>query len=124
MDVIHAAIRVDDVDEMRAFYVDALGLDEHGSFTFDGVENVYVGGEHGEIQFRYDPERTEPVEPDREAFDHVAVGVEDVDDALADLVAETGCPVIEEPLTVERAGARVAFVEDPQGYVLELVESL
>lgn len=124
MDVIHAAIHVEDLDAMRAFYVDALGLDETHSFTYRGVENVYVGGEGGEIQFRHDPDRERPVDPDREAFDHVAVGVEDVDGAFEDLVTETGCPVVERPTTVEQAGARVAFVEDPQGYVLELVEEL
>lgn len=124
MDVIHAAIHVDDLDEMRSFSVGALGLEEHRSFTFDGIRNVYVGGENGEIQFRHDPDRTTPVDPDRDAFDHVAVGVGDVDAAVEALVAETGCPVVEGPTTVDRAGARVAFVEDPQGYVLELVESL
>ncbi|MFB6302221.1 MAG: VOC family protein [Haloferacaceae archaeon] len=122
MDVIHTAIWVDDLDAMRSFYVDVLGLDEHRSFTFRGTENVYVGGDHGEIQFRYDPERSTPVDPERETVDHVAVGVADVDGAFADLVDETDCPVVEEPMTVEQAGTRVAFVEDPTGYVLELVE--
>ncbi|MFB6304259.1 MAG: VOC family protein [Haloferacaceae archaeon] len=124
MDVIHTAIHVSDLDAMREFYVDALGLAEHHSFTYRGVENVYVGGEHGEIQFRYDPDRERPVEPDRETLDHLAVGVDDVDDAFDDLVTETGCPVVDRPTTVDQAGARVAFVEDPEGYVLELVEEL
>lgn len=124
MDVIHAAIHVSDLDAMRSFYVDSLGLDEHHSFEFRGIENVYVGGEGGEIQFRHDPDRNEEIDPDRGAFDHVAVRVDDVDDAFESLVAETGCPVIDDPTTVEQAGARVAFVEDPEGYVLELVEEL
>jgi lactoylglutathione lyase len=123
MDVIHTALWVDDLDAMRSFYVDALGLDEHHSFTFRGTENVYVGGDHGEIQFRYDPDRTAPVDPDRETFDHVAVGVADVDAAFEDLVAAADPAVIEPPMTVEQAGTRVAFVEDPAGYVLELVET-
>jgi lactoylglutathione lyase len=124
MDVIHTAVHVEDLEAMRSFYVDAVGLDERGSFTADGVENVYVGGEGGELQFRHDPDRETPVEPDRETLDHVAVGVDDVDAAFESLVAETGCPVVVEPRTVEAAGSRVAFVEDPEGYVLELVESL
>ncbi len=60
MDVIHAAIWVSDLDDARAFFVDALDLEENWSFTLDGIENVYVGGDHGEIQLRYDPDREDP----------------------------------------------------------------
>ncbi|MFC6990235.1 VOC family protein [Haloplanus sp. GCM10025708] len=64
------------------------------------------------------------VDPDRETLDHVALGVDDVDATFDRVRAETGCPVVEEPFTVDQAGARVAFVEDPDGYVIEFVEQL
>lgn len=123
MDVIHTAIWVSDLDEARAFLVDALGLDEKWSFTLDGVENVYVGGEHGEIQLRSDPDHDEPA-PDRETIDHIAVSVDDAEAETERMVAETGCEVVDGPLTVEAAEARVAFIEGPDGYVVELVEDL
>ncbi|MCQ4334282.1 VOC family protein [Natronomonas sp. F2-12] len=121
MDVIHTAIRVSDLEEAREFFVDGLGLEENWSFTLDGVENVYVGGEHGEIQLRYDPEGDDP-ESNRETIDHLAVSVDDADAETERMVEETGCEVIKGPLTVEAAGARVAFIEGPDGYVVELVE--
>ena len=121
MDVIHTAIWVSDLDEARAFFVDALGLEEKWSFTLDGVENVYVGGEHGEIQLRCDPDHDEPA-PDRKTIDHLAVSVDDAEAETERMVAETGCEVVDGPLTVEAAGARVAFIEGPDGYVVELVE--
>ncbi|MWV63680.1 VOC family protein [Halorubrum sp. JWXQ-INN 858] len=123
MDVIHTAIRVSDLEAAREFYVDALGLDEAWSFTLGGVENVYVGGEHGEIQLRYDPEADAPA-PDRSTIDHLAVSVDDVVATTERMVAETGCTVVDGPLVVEPANARVSFIEDPDGYVVELVESL
>lgn len=123
MDVIHTAIRVSDLEEARAFFVDALGLEEKWSFTLDGVENVYVGGEHGEIQIRYDPDVDVP-EVDRETIDHLAVSVEDADAETERMVEETGCEVVDGPVTVEAAEARVAFIEGPDGYVVELVEEL
>lgn len=123
MDVIHAAIWVADLEAARAFFVDALGLDVTRSFTFRGVENVFVGGEHGAIQLRYDPERDAP-DPDRSDLDHVAVGVDDADATCERMVAETGCAVHAGPMTVDAAGARVAFIEGPEGYVVELVEDL
>lgn len=123
MDVIHAAITVSDLEEARAFFVDALGLSENRSFTLDGVENVYVGGEHGEIQLRYDPDAPAPA-PDRSDLDHLAVSVDDVEATTERLVEETGCAVVDGPLVVEPADAHVSFVEGPDGYVVELVESL
>jgi lactoylglutathione lyase len=121
MDVIHTAIRVSDLEEARAFFVDALGLEEKWSFTLDGIENVYVGGEHGEIQLRYDPDVDVP-EGDRERIDHLAVSVDDADAETERMVEETGCEVVDGPVTVEAAEARVAFIEGPDGYVVELVE--
>lgn len=123
MDVIHTAIWVSSLDDGREFFVDGLGLDENWSFTFNGVENVYVGGEHGELQLRYDPERPAP-EPDRMVLDHVAVSVDDVDAKFERVIERTGCDVVDGPTTVEVAGARVAFIEGPDGYVVELVEDL
>lgn len=122
MDVIHTAIWVSDLSEARAFFVDALGLEENWSFTMDGVENVYVGGDHGEIQLRHDPDHEVPA-PDRRAFDHIAVSVDQVDEETERLVERTGCTVLDGPLDVDAANARVAFVDGPDGYVVELVET-
>lgn len=123
MDVIHAAVWVSDMAAAREFLVEGVGLEEHRSLTLDGVENVWLGGEHGEIQLRHEPGRPAPT-PDRSALDHVALSVDDVDREVERIVDRTGSRVVEEPRTVEAAGARIAFLEGPEGYVLELVEDL
>lgn len=123
MDVIHSAIWVSDMQRAREFFVDVVGLEENWSFTLDGVENVYVGGEHGEIQLRHDPDRPDP-DPDRWGFDHIALSVDDVDAECERIVEATGCAVIDGPTTVDPADARVAFLNGPDGYVVELVEEL
>lgn len=123
MDVIHSAIWVSDLDRTLSFYVDALGLEKTREFVSgEGATNVYVAGEGDtEIQFKHDPDRAPP-EPDPTTFDHVAVAVDDTDGELERLVEETGCTVRRGPLTSEGANARVAFIEDPDGYGIELVE--
>lgn len=121
MEVIHTAIWVSDMDEAREFYIDALGLEENWSFSFEGIENVYVGREHGEIQLRYDPDHPAPA-PDRTDYDHIGIEVEDTDAVCDRLVEETGCTVLRGPMDVDAADARVAFIEAPDGYVLELVQ--
>ena len=123
MDVIHSAIWVSDLEEAREFFVDGLGLEENWSFTLDGIENVYVGGEHGEIQLRYSSDHEVP-ETDRESFDHIAVSVDDTDAETERMVEETGCTVVAGPKTADAANARISFIEGPDGYVIELVEDL
>jgi len=123
MDVIHSAIWVSDLEQAREFFVDILGLTENWSFTLNGVENVYVGGEHGEVQLRYDPTR-EPPEPDRSTLDHIAIEVTDVDAECDRISAQTDSSVLKGPMTVKVADARVAFLEVFDGYVVELVEAL
>jgi len=108
MDVIHAALWVADIDRTREFYVDALGLTENWSFTADGgVENVYIGGEHAEFQFKYDPAGGRTI--DSGTLDHVAVGVDSVDDVFERLVERADPPVHEGPTTMEHIGRRVGL---------------
>lgn len=123
MDVIHTALWVADIERTREFYVDTLGLTENWSFTADdGVENVYIGGEHAELQFKYDPSGGPDV--DSGTMDHVAVGVDDVDTVFERLIERADPPVHEAPTTMANIDRRVAFVEDPDGYVVELVERI
>jgi lactoylglutathione lyase len=123
MDVIHTCIWVSDVEAAREFFLDGVGLEEHRSATLDGVENVWLGGEHGEIQLRYAPDHPDPA-PDRSALDHVALSVDDVDAEVERIVERTGATLLDGPRTVEVANARIAFLEGIDGYVLELVEDL
>lgn len=125
MRVLHPAIWVSDIDRTLEFYVDGLGLTKTREFVGgDGARNVYVAGDDGvEIQFKYDPE-AEGRAYQAGAYDHVAVAVEDTDAEVERLVEETGCAVRRGPLTSEGANARVAFIEDPDGYGVELVEEL
>ena len=124
MDVIHSAMWVSDLDRTLSFYVDELGLEKTNEFVSgDGATNVYVAGDNGiEIQFKHHPDHD--VDVDASGFDHVALGVEDTDAMTERLVEEVDCTLRRGPLTSEGANARVAFIEDPDGYGIELVEEL
>lgn len=123
MDVLHSAMWVSDIEETLSFYVDALGLEKTREFeSGEGARNVYVAGDSDtEIQFKYDPDQ-EISEPPEFGYDHVAIAVDDTDAEVERLVEETDCTLRRGPLTSEGANARVAFIEDPDGYGIELVE--
>ena len=125
MDVIHSAIWVSDLDRVLEFYVDELGLEETNEFeSGDGATNVFVAGEGDvELQFKHEAGR----EIDRSAngvYDHVAVAVDDTDAEVERLCEEGSATLRRGPLDSEGANARVAFIEDPEGNGIELVQEL
>lgn len=121
MDIDHTAIHVSDLEATERFYLDGLGLERTWGFEADGVYNLYVAGESDtEIQFKHDPTREEPIQPS--AIDHLALTVDDIDVAFEQIVEETGCNVRSEPREGHGPNASVAFIEDPDGYGVELAQ--
>ncbi|WP_254545012.1 VOC family protein [Halomarina pelagica] len=122
MDLIHVRLAVSDADESADWYVEQLGFERSWEFTApDGsARHVYVADGNGfELQLT-DAEGEDAIaEADR--FDHLALGVEDVDAAF-EAIDHHG--VVKEPGDQPEAGARTAFVRDPDGHVVELVQPL
>ncbi len=122
MDVLHTAIWVDDIDAQLAFYCDGLGLEQTREFDLDGVTNTYVAGESdAEIQFKHDDTERNP-EP--AGIDHLAVEVTDMAETIETVVERYESEVVDEPRTIEEKGIQIAFVTDPEGYIVELIETL
>ena len=122
MDAIHVCLNVADADRTAQWYVEQLGFEESWEFTTaDGeTRNVYVADGNGfELQLS-DTDGEEDLEPGT-AWDHFAVKVDDVDAAFAGIENHG---VVQEPADNDEAGARTAFIEDPDGHVVELVEPL
>jgi lactoylglutathione lyase len=119
MDIIHVCLNVSDADRLAEWYTEQLGLQRAWEFsTEDGTRNVYVSdGDGFELQLSESPDQTDL--DAGSAWDHLAVSVEDVDTAF-DAIDHHG--VVKEPTYIPGADARVAFIEDPDGHVVELVE--
>jgi len=122
MDVIHVCLNVSDADRTAQWYKDELGFEDSWEFTSeDGqTRNVYVSDSNGiELQLS-DTEGNDEFEAGT-AWDHLALKVDDVDEAFEEI---DNHGVVEEPGDQPAAGARTAFIEDPDGHVVELVEPL
>lgn len=120
MDAIHVCLNVADADTTAAWYKSELGFEDSWEFTTtDGeTRNVYVADGNGlELQLS-DTDGEDDVEAGT-AWDHLAVKVDDVDAAF-ERIDNHG--VVQPPADNDPAGARTAFIEDPDGHVVELVE--
>ncbi len=124
MDVQHTAVAVSDLDATKAFYEDGLGLTRDQEFYAGETHHYYVTGDELDtaIQFVHEEGQETSVSPS--GIVHLAVRVEDVAATVEALVEATDCPVIKGPLTIEAASARAAFVEDPDGYEVEIFSPL
>lgn len=118
MNVLHTAFWVDDLERAESFYLDTLGFEPDWERVGDGgVKNVFVSddGESG-LQFKT---KTDSDPSQRLRFDHVAIGVDDVD-SMVDRLTAVGGTVLREPFTGDDDRRR-AFISDPFGHQIELI---
>ena len=121
---IHTMIRVLDLDRSVDFYGRAFGLKVADHFDFDGFALVYLRNDENdfEIELTLNKGETEPY-THGSGYGHVAVCVDDVK-AEHERFQELGL----EPNDVKefhRDGslmARFFFVQDPDGYKIEVLE--
>ena len=99
-------------------------MEERGRLNFDSAYNVYMGlpGDEDRLELTVNIGREEPYDLG-DGYNHFAVTVEDIDAALADL-AEIGVEPEKPPYRPgEREDLpRIAFVADPDGYRVELID--
>ena len=121
--LVHTCVRVRDIDASLSFYR-ALGFEERGRLNFASAYNVYLGlpGDDDRVELTVNIGREEPYDLG-DGYNHFAVTVDDIDAALADL-AEIGVEPEKPPY---RPGGRddlprIAFVADPDGYRVELID--
>ena len=123
MDILHTAVWVDELDDQLAFYESLFSITETRRFEGpDGALNVFIAGESDtELQFKYDEEASITVDPG--TYDHVAVPVDSVDETIKAATSEWDSSVVSGPMNLDDLGVRIAFITDPAGYHVEIIES-
>ena len=104
-----------------AFY-EALGFEERRRMPIrDEAINVFMGlpGDHDRLELTYNF-GVDSYELGT-GYNHIAVTVDDLEATLAAL-AEKGIEPEKPPYSVREGGSRIAFVRDPDGYRIELIE--
>jgi lactoylglutathione lyase len=120
---LHTMIRVGDLDRSIKFYTELLGMKElrrrdvpDGKYTL-----AFVGyeGDPAEVEltYNYGVDKYEQ----GTAFGHLAVAVPNAAEAC-DRVRKSGGKVTREAGPVKFGTTVIAFVEDPDGYKIELIE--
>jgi len=121
MELLHTSITVKDMDESIAFYTERLGmtLASRREIKQNNAEIAFlnIGGTNHAIELTWWRDKKDYAEGDQ--LDHIAFGVEDLRATVEAMRAE-GVEVAREPYSL--GSSRIAFVKDPNGIWLELIE--
>lgn len=125
MRILHTMIRVTDLEKSIDFYTNIFGMEllrkkdfPSGKFTL-----AFVG--YGSEDDNTVLELTHNWETDSydmgNAFGHIAIAVDDAYKACDDITAKGG-DVVRPAGPMKHGGGVIAFVKDPDGYMIELIE--
>jgi len=124
--LLHTMLRVRDLDRSIDFYTRGFDMKllrrqdyPSGEFTL-----AFVGygdeDEHTVIELTHNWGRKEPYELGT-GFGHLAIGVANIH-ATCERLQSDGVPIPRPPGPMKHGGSVIAFVEDPDGYKIELIE--
>ncbi|MFW2160581.1 lactoylglutathione lyase [Acinetobacter beijerinckii] len=125
MRMLHTMLRVGNLEQSLTFYTEVLGMKllrqrdyEEGRFT---LAFVGYGDEENntvlELTHNWDTSSYEL----GNAYGHIAIGVDDAYQACEDIKARGG-KVVREAGPMKGGVTVIAFVEDPDGYKIELIQ--
>ncbi len=125
MRMLHTMLRVGDLERSLSFYTDVLGMQllrrkdyPSGRFTL-----AFVG--YGPESDNTVLELTHNWDTNQyalgEGYGHIALGVDDIYGTCR-MIVDRGGRVVREPGPMKHGSTVIAFVEDPDGYKVELIQ--
>lgn len=125
MHYLHTMLRVNHLDESIEFYTKALGMSVVSKSDYPDGEFTLVFLSYGktkndpciELTYNYGKHSYEM----GTAFGHIALGTEDIK-GVCEKVKALGYKVVREPGPMKHGDTVIAFIEDPNGYKVELIQ--
>ena len=124
MRILHTMLRVGNMDRSIQFYTDLLGMNLIRKKDFPGGKFTLAFLGYGdesdnsvlELTHNWDTEQYQL----GDAYGHIAIAVDDVY-KTCEVIKEKGGKVVREPGPMMHGSTVLAFVEDPDGYKIELL---
>ena len=121
---LHTMVRVRDSEESKKFYCDLLGLVETRRKDLEAAKATLVflapegGGPGNEVELTYNWGVDSYEMGD--AYGHIAIEVDDVYRATENIKGRGG-KILRDAGPMNAGSTIIAFVEDPDGYPIELI---
>lgn len=126
--LIHTSIRTSNIEKSIDFYVRLMGLKLVGRHEIprNNAEIAFLQdqerrGSTLELTFYHDQKKF--IQPDYEdrLFDHIAFEIQNMETTISILRKEK-VTITDEPFRLRTGGSLIAFIEDPDGTLIELIE--
>ena len=121
MKMLHTSINVKDMDSSIEFYMRNLGmkLESRSEIKQNNAEIAFlsIAGTNHNLELTWWKGKKDYTEGDQ--LDHIAFGVEDMDEFIGEMKSR-GVEIAKEPYTL--GGGKLAFIKDPNGIWIELIE--
>ena len=125
MRMLHTMLRVGDLDASIKFYTEIMGMQLLRRKDFPGGKFTLAFLGYGDEADTTVLELTHNWDTDSydlgNGFGHIAIAVDNAYDACK-LIKQQGGNVVREAGPMKHGGTVIAFVEDPDGYKIELIE--
>ena len=127
MRLLHTMLRVGNLEESLKFYCDVLGMRLLRQKDYPGGEFTlaFVGYgdevDHTVLELTYNWGKAQYELGD--AYGHIAIGVEDIYRTCTEIESRGG-KVTRQPGPMKHGSTVIAFVEDPNGYKIELIQQV
>ncbi|QQE64746.1 lactoylglutathione lyase [Leptolyngbya sp. BL0902] len=125
MRLLHTMLRVGDLERSLKFYCDVLGMKLFRKKDYPGGEFTLAFVGYGDEADHTVLELTYNWGVDSydlgSAYGHIALGVDDIYQTCKQIQAMGG-EVVREPGPMKHGSTVIAFVQDPDGYKVELIQ--
>ena len=125
MKFLHTMVRVKDIEKSLAFYTDVLNMKLDHKKRLEDCWLYFLTDEENtcQIELTYNDETPEGGYELGSAFGHFAFSVESLDE-FTDKINKLGYSYLYPPFDLNGKGSKIAFINDPDGYEIELIEKV
>ena len=128
MAFIHTSIRTSNIDKSIDFYTRLMGLKlmSRREIPQNNAEIAFLQDPEGkgaklELTFYRKQKKFIQADYEERLFDHIAFEVENMEQTIS-IMRKEKVTITDEPFRLGPAGPLIAFIEDPDGVLIELIE--